>query len=353
MTEKKVLEYIEKYPGYLKKSPKKLASALGIPTHYADFCLRKYRSLKSGRTIQLQPAPESMGLMEARTFVAQELIKQNKIDEAIDVLRAIKKEDALPTYEPSTFTPGVYAIIGCTHFPFHDKKLWKAFCDYVAQEKDLEGVILAGDILDMHSISRHAKGLITLPGYDLGREYAEANKALDMLDKAIGDRKIRKEYFYGNHEDWYNANQKEVDSQKMGTAGITNPYDACFKERGYKTQFNWKTAEVKLGDLLIIHGEWLNMHAAHKHVHELRENVLFFHTHRMQIFHEGDITGYNAGGGFDRNHAVFNYASRPMKKRWKNGFATARLMETGKTLVQVHPWDGLFHINGTIYNGNT
>jgi len=282
---------------------------------------------------------------EAQEKAARIAIKEGRIDEAVDILQGIKSERIVPKYEPSQFSSGLYVVIGCLHLPFHNKDFFEAACNLIEDVRDdIRGLILAGDILDMHSISRHEKGKIGLPGYTLGREYAEANVAMDRLEEALRlpngtyDMELVREYFYGNHEDWYNQHNKEVDASKMGEAGIVSPYDAVFKHRRFRFQSNWKEAFVQLGDLKIIHGTWLNKHCAHKHLQEMKENVLFFHTHRVQTFKEEKYEAFNAGFGGDKDSRVFRYMQRSQREAWRNAFALVSLHDDGTTTTEIVDW---------------
>lgn len=245
-----------------------------------------------------------------------------------------------------------HVVLGCIHLPFHNEQFFNSVCKLIKDlGSDLSGIHLIGDILDMHSISRHAKGKITIPGLTLAEEYKEASKALDRLDAAIGKRKIQKNYFWGNHEDWYNQELYSVDSHKLGRGVIKSPTEACkFKERGYKVQENWKTAFIELGDLLLIHGEYVNQHASKKHLDVLKRNVLFAHTHSVQQFDESDYSAYNIGWMGDPNQKVFGYASRVQKMRWRNAFAIVYVDHKNKSHVQIIRWDGKnFVYNGKLY----
>tara|TARA_R110000796_G_scaffold43634_4_gene107189 strand:- start:8996 stop:10066 length:1071 start_codon:yes stop_codon:yes gene_type:complete len=320
--------------GYLKSGSRRLSKVFGVSRDIAIAAVSEVKEeikIKSfhvdlGKS-DFTNSATALSKQEALKFAANALIDKGRIEEAIDLLTRVEKETDKPSYSTSKFADGNYVVLGCTHLPFHNKKMWTATCKLISEMENLKGIILAGDNLDMHSISRHSKGKIRLPGYTLAREYKEANIALDELDAAIGNRKIVKEYFYGNHEDWYNQWGKDVDNSYLGRAGAKSPYEACFKKRGYNTQFNWKVANVKLGDLEIIHGEWCNKHAAHKHAAELHRNIAFFHTHRMGTYFESNIAGYNCGWGGDKDSPVFSYMSKSQKENWRNGILTVTLKE--------------------------
>lgn len=357
MTKEKLKQKLRDKPGYLKSGSITVANLFNVSRRIAKQAIFEVKSelkrtdFDAGIKSYVEPATSTKEVStrkEALEFVAKELISKGDLQGAIDILSQATKEEKKPAYKASTIKDGQYVVMGCTHLPFNHKEMWNSTCALIEDLENLQGVVLAGDILDMHSISRHSKGKIRLAGYTLEREYREANIELDKLDRSIGGRKILKEYFYGNHEDWYNAWGKDVDNAQLGGAGAKSPYDACFRHRGYNVQFNWKTAKVMLGDLEIIHGEWTNKHAAHKHASELHRNVAFFHTHRMGTYFESNIAGYNCGWGGDKTKDVFNYMSRPMKENWRNGILLVTVIE-GKAYPQILDYNEKFLYNNKLY----
>lgn len=287
-------------------------------------------------------------LKNARIQAATELIKEGRESEAIRILQGLHKKDYQPTEKP----PGYYMVIGCPHFPWNNKRQWSMNLEIIKDLGDeLQGVILAGDVMDMHSISRHAKGKITMPGWTLSQEYSQTNTQLDRLDKAIGNRELIKEFLYGNHEMWWAENQKEVQAVKIGEgAGVDSPKKALrLTERGYNVQTNYKTAFVTLGDLEIIHGTYVNIHAAHKHLQVMKRSVMFFHTHRIGSYHEGDLGSYNCGFSGDKEEPVFGYMDRNQKSNWANGIAMVYLDQNNISHVQQLKWRDSYFFNGKLY----
>lgn len=216
----------------------------------------------------------------------------------------------------------LHIILGCLHFPFHNKRMWDSTLKFIHLNRDYIGsVTLAGDIHDMHSISRHNKGKITIPGLTLSIEYQMANKCLDDLDQAIGNAPIRKHFMWGNHEMWYYAYMAEVDHSKLGDEVILSPTRAChYKERGYEIQTDYRTAYVMIGDTEVIHGDYACVNAAKKHLDVMKRNTIFFHTHRMGSYAEEKIAAYNAGWGGQKEEKAFGYMTRVQKETWRNGF---------------------------------
>lgn len=350
--QKLVEDFLTQFPGYLKKGPAKVALKLGIEPHYENLVYIKniMRRIKKEQPKQNIIKEEKSLSKEYLTELAVKTFMENgDYDKAIDFINKLKKEQESPIYKKQNYKEGNYIVLGCLHFPFVNKEFFQSVLNLIEDCPDLQGIILAGDILDMSSISRHNKGLMPVLGYDLAREYRETNEFLDKLDNAIGNRNITKDYFYGNHEDWYNQLFKDINNAKLGIAGPLSPYEACFKHRGYTVQTNWKNAKIKLGDLEIIHGEWTSIHAAHKHLTSLKRNVLFFHTHRLNTFTEENLEGYNCGWGGDKNASVFNYMSSYQKETWRNGLAVVNLNKNNITHTTVIPYKNGLFFNNKLY----
>jgi len=359
--QKLIEEFLTKNSGYIKKSPYKVAERLNLNANYDNIFLikeimknlrkEKYKLIPNTIThtsgyLHVIPNSFTPNKEYLTKLALESFIESGNYDKAIDFINKIKQDKITPQYKKQNYLPGNYIVLGCLHFPFVNKEFFNSVIELIKDCPDLKGIILAGDILDMSSISRHNKGLMPVLGYDLEREYKESNQYLDLIDKAIGSRKIVKEYFSGNHEDWYYQWKKDVDNSKLGGAGPLSPYDACFKKRGYSFQKDWKNARVKIGDLEIIHGIFTTVTSAQKHLNALKRNVLFFHTHRFNTHIEGSLEAFNCGWGGDKDAPVFGYMTDFQKETWRNGMAVVNLTESGLTNITTIPFkEGLFFNN--------
>lgn len=259
---------------------------------------------------------------------------------------AFKKEKS----EQRTFLPGVYVLMGCTHVPFHNKPFFNAVVNMIKDTKPT-GLVLAGDFMDMNSVSSHDKGQKPIaPHVTLSWEYTEGNTALDILD-AAADWKV-KHYLYGNHEDRFWRETRKADTAKLGSA-LINPTTALqLRERGYQVQEKWKEAKVYLGKHLeVVHGEFCNISTAKKHMDAFRTSIAFFHTHRIQSYMEGDTAGYNLGWGGGIDEGAFGYASKAQRNTWKNGIGVVTIDELGGYHMQQVIWhNDRFYYNGKMYS---
>lgn len=244
---------------------------------------------------------------------------------------------------------GTYWITGCAHAPFHNKAMYESTLNFLEKEVSLEGIVLNGDFLDLNSLSSHDRGKIALPGVNLAWEYEESNKFLDEIQDLLKSKGADiRQFIYGNHEDRFLRTMKDVDTSKYGRA-LKSPEEALkLADRGFITQTDWKNSTISIGPHLdVIHGEFFNIHSAKKHIDTYRKSIMYAHTHRIQIYMEGDVGGFNIGAGADFNSLVFGYASRAMKKSWANASALVTLDENGFFHVQLLN----FRNNKLIING--
>jgi len=235
-------------------------------------------------------------------------------------------------------TPGTYWVTGCAHVPWHNKHMYDATFNYLKEEVSLKGVILAGDIQDLNSLSSHDRGKAPIKGVTLDWEYREVSKFLDEVDSLKAKQTY---YLYGNHEDRYNRAIKDVDTAKLGEA-LKSPIEgASLTTRKYSIYTDWKNDTIKIGKHLdICHGEFLNVHSAKKTIDTYRKSTLYFHTHRFQIYMEGLVAGWNMGAGADFTAPVFGYATRAMKNSWVNSSCTVTLDK-----------DGFYHVEPLLFIG--
>jgi hypothetical protein len=246
---------------------------------------------------------------------------------------------------------GLHLVVGCLHMPFHNKYMWDAIlgiCNTLGER--LTSICLIGDISDMHSISRHSKGKITIPHLTLEAEYEATNKELNNLD-AILHQDTRKHFLYGNHEDWYHQHMAQVDNYKLGDGVIQSPAEALgYIDRGYTVQTNWKDAYIRVGDIELIHGTYCNVHSAKKHLDVMKRNVAYVHTHSIGSYTEYERSAYNIGWGGDKNAPVFGYMTRIQKEKWRNGFALIYVDSNGIShLQQLELINNKIHFEGKLY----
>lgn len=335
-----IYNFILKHKGYLKKSAFQLLNLNSNWTNIKDCEL----ALKEARINNPGYSGEKMKAYKVNgTFVKNQVVKPL-------LKTGVLYKDSMMNNIRST--PGIYYITGCAHAPWHNKKMYDSVFKFLSKEIELEGIILAGDIADMNSLSSHDRGKIPINGVTLDWEYKEVNKFLDEFDK-LKYKSINstKDFIYGNHEDRYNRIKKDSDIAKYGDSLISPIVGLNLLSRGYRVYDNWKSDGIILGNHLEVnHGEFLNVHSAKKTIDTYRKSVLYFHTHRFQIFVEGMVGGWNMGAGADFNAPVFNYATRAMKTSWINSSCLVTIDEEGYYHIQPLMWiNNQLIINGKKY----
>jgi len=240
-----------------------------------------------------------------------------------------------------------YIAIGCVHVPFQNISLTKGLIKLMSTYK-YDGLVIAGDFLDMASLSEYDRGKVSRTGVTLKDEYEAANKLLDTFDSVL-HKDAEKVFIYGNHEDRYFRWLSDINNSKLGK--VLNPTEELnLNERGYIVKEDYKNDFYKLGSLQIMHGEYYNVHTAKKHLDVFRRNVLYFHTHRVQLYREGDFCSWNCGTLANINATCFDYAKRGMRMQWANGFAIVHLDDKNNHYVeQINCIDNSFIYNGVKY----
>lgn len=240
---------------------------------------------------------------------------------------------------------GVYIIMGCVHVPFFNLNFMKAAVKCIAN-LNVKGIIFNGDFLDLATLSFHDKGKNTVQGVNLGDEYKSGNIVLDTIEGVV-PRDAEKIFLYGNHEDRFNRHMSTVDYAKLKGA-LKSPIEGLnLESRGYKVYTDWINDEVNIGDLTIIHGEFIGTNSCKRHLDAYKKNILYAHTHRVSMYREGEHVAFNIGSMADFNSPAFGYATKSMKKQWTNGFAIATVVD-GVTSVEQIIWNK----DHFVYGGN-
>lgn len=234
--------------------------------------------------------------------------------------------------EGSENTTKTYVVSGCWHIPFHNRVLYAGFKNLI-RDIQPDGFVLAGDTLDMAALGEYERGKLSHTGVTLEDEYLAGNEVLDELDYLLPSES-EKYYLYGNHCARYFRWKADVNNSKYGD--LINPTKALkLKERGYVVKEDYQNGFIELGSLQVFHGIYFNQHAAKKHLDTLRRNCMFVHTHRFQVYREGNFAGFNIGFMGDIEAPCFSYAPRTMREAWANGFAVVHVQEDDKFYVEM------------------
>lgn len=240
--------------------------------------------------------------------------------------------------------PGRGIILPCKHAPFHNVAQFESELKLIAAIKP-DFFIIQGDFMDAFSVSRYNRGEWSMPGLTLQQEYDETNVLLDLLDDVLPEG-CDKVYIEGNHEERIRHFKKPIDNAKLGDAIVDYHAALRLAERGYTSLAPYREARCLVGNTAVIHGLYWGVHAAATHLKNLNQDVVFCHTHRMQMYSDGRATATNIGWGGDVNAKVFRFKAWFEREKWVNSVSVIDLHEKGKTTVQSLRFDDGFLFEG-------
>jgi predicted phosphodiesterase len=234
-----------------------------------------------------------------------------------------------------------WVILPDVHAPYHDKVVWyKVMQAIKSLEGRLAGIVLAGDFLDLYSLSAHNNNsLADLHDVRLSDEYHQSKPLIDELTEIADQYSARKVYMYGNHEDRYWRYLRQGDNAKVGSALMSPDEGLNLSSRGWEVIDDYLSGYFAITkDLLVVHGIWTTVHCAKKHVEMVGKSVIFGHTHRMQLFNDGSRIGANIGwlgDPYNKAFKAFRYAPDWSKRAWRQGFAVVNVHDNNFWLEMV------------------
>lgn len=145
-------------------------------------------------------------------------------------------------------------------------------------------VITIGDFMDYTALLGKAKqrqiNLTTEELKSLDLEFLEAGKVLTEIDKVVPAGCI-KHFLKGNHEDRADGILHKPDGDYWKKHIDIGERLGLAKRNWSVTKYNDK---IKLGKLNYTHGYYFGTHHAQQHARIYCENVLYGHTHQVQVF---------------------------------------------------------------------
>tara|TARA_R110000851_G_scaffold57420_2_gene133760 strand:+ start:5995 stop:7065 length:1071 start_codon:yes stop_codon:yes gene_type:complete len=356
MTKNDLISFLDKKPSYLKKGPEYLSITFNISIDEAKLALKQAKKTRKQnrlfKPVAKLPQNTELYISELKKAIKQ---SQNIISTRIQIgsrTQQRREQNKLSINVPSIKDQaGMHILLGCNHVPFHHVQLHKGIINLIKDNAHLiKGFHLLGDFLDLNPLSSHDKGKFTaIPGLTLDDEYDIGQGLLYDFDSNL-PRDTWKTYLYGNHEDRYNRWMSNMDNAK--TPLISPEAGLGLIGRGYQVKTSWSQDYFTLGnDFDIFHGIYFSIHNGKAHLDKLRRSCAYVHTHRIQNYREGQMAAFNIGSCADFTSSAFNYASRPMKQQWANGFAINMIDEYGVshiTQINVNP-QGKFYFGGKLY----
>lgn len=222
-------------------------------------------------------------------------------------------------------------VLSDIHFPYHCKSSLMLALRH-GKEKDVDSILLNGDILDFYQLSKFSK--------DHRKPSIEAELDIfrffiDQLKQRFPDANIY--YKEGNHEirltRWIQEN-----AQRFG--GLMD-LDRLVNFKDHGITYLKDNIGVKLGKLSIIHGHEIRasmgvVNIARTYYMKAQSNILFGHWHQNQEYItkniEGQISGAWTQGCLCKLDSDYTYGIN----QWVNGFSIVdRLDDQGNFRVQL------------------
>lgn len=226
-----------------------------------------------------------------------------------------------------------YVVIPDIHVPYHDPS-YLALIDRVVKIIKPYGIIQLGDALDFWQISAYDKNPLRK------QTIAEDAKIYGQILQGWADMLPVDGVIHqleGNHEDrlrryvWRNAKelaglvqtvQEMIGLRNLGIRTVWHPlaqWDSC-----------------KIGDAVLHHGHFFNMHAAAGNLIKYPKSLITGHTHRFQYVSNG--TRFSATLGHGSNESETSHSPTPTG--WQQAFGVLTVASGRTSLEPVLVHDG-------------
>lgn len=244
-----------------------------------------------------------------------------------------------------------YLVCSDVHVPGHSRAVMDAFIA-IGKSIGVDGVISAGDFLDLNEVSRHSAGSVAnLEGRRVADSFASGR---ELLSRIVHELNCTDNYFIdGNHEDrirrWLHSGDNAV---WMGNAAMEIDKALELRDLGFQYREGWPEAHVQLGHLIATHGRFTNLHHAKKHLDTWRCAVIYGHTHRPQVCYAAGFKSQQVAIGLghcaDIDHEAMGYAPTP--NDWCNGFGVVAVRPSGVFHAeQINFYEGVASFGGGLY----
>lgn len=335
-------EDLELLKGYLALGDSRVTIATKMNRSFDSIChaMRKYglksAAVSSTRAIK---AVESIDLESLDDTNFKEMIRQA-------VLKWNPAKTKIPKNKKRPYK--MMLVTSDQHIPHHEEGPLRAIFGLM-EDVPFDINVLLGDYLDYGCISHWNTGHNrTLEMQRLKSDYIIGNVLLDEYDKRL-PAGAEKHFFKGNHEVWID----DLIEKTPQLEGLVEPEtNLKLAERGYKI-YRYNDV-VPFGKLNLTHGMYAGANPTKKHLDECKVNIMFGHTHTMEMRMSSSpardiaFSGYNVGC---LCHMMPDY----MKNRasgWTHGFAVVYLYDNGYFEVNmIRILDNKFIFNGKVYQG--
>lgn len=219
-------------------------------------------------------------------------------------------------------------VLADVHCPYHSKTaLWEAI--RAGQNADVDTVILMGDLMDFHRISRYPNEPDTL---SFKNELMVGSQLVFSIRDAFPDCRIL--YIQGNHEARLEAYIKRNASEffNMPELHMSLLLDLANHEIDYVVD-----GFIHCGDMSFLHGHEIpgigGVNPSRKLYAKMKKSAICGHLHRPESFYTRD------GAGKMIQCHVVGHLGEPnpkywMRNDWQHGYAIVDVSKRGYVYVQ-------------------
>lgn len=229
-------------------------------------------------------------------------------------------------------------VIPDQHFPIHDSKAISVVLKAIKQIKP-DIFINLGDVGEWETVSAWRYKGKKLPPLEyqlplIDREIEEVNVCLDAFDKVLNKVGCYERYVCaGNHDEWLDAFVERYPYMNDYTFRKACKWD----KRGY-TYLRYNEP-LKIGKVNFIHGAYVTMYHAKKHLEAYGSNIVYGHVHDVQRhtltkLDSGTIGAWSMGCLKDMR-ASQNKWLRGRLHNWQHAFGIVDFFENGNFKVEV------------------
>lgn len=226
---------------------------------------------------------------------------------------------------------GWWLVLGDVHIPHHDRKTVE-LAVAEAKRRKCKGVLLNGDILDSHEVSRHDRDPSALRYVD---EVERGKQFLGWLRKQLPSARII--YKHGNHDERLDAYIIGRAPALFGLEGVNLESILHFED--YSIESVRDRRVVQLGHLNVIHGHEYpggassSVNPARGLYLKARSVAMCGHHHRTSEHHARDIKGKSEAAWSVGCACDLSPRWMPLTD-WNHGFAFVHLDKGGEFGVE-------------------
>lgn len=225
-----------------------------------------------------------------------------------------------------------YLVIPDIHVPYHCPKFIK-LSNKIIKEINPDGLISLGDFVDAFQISTYSK------------DPSRRNFLIDDINdfKIILNEWARNlksgahiHLLEGNHE---HRLSRYIAGNCRDLHGLVPDWPTLLgldlRNKSGRHKWHWhkytKWNSCQIGDCVLLHGFYFNQHVAATCLQKYRANLIFGHTHRVQLVMDGQHYAINLGHGSNE----IETAHQPTPTGWEQAMALLHVDNLGKTSVDI------------------